>query len=540
MAPKFIDYLTKQLRKHLMLVVIGTTIFFMTLSITAVHMYSYKQLDQDRNEIKTLLKKDYNILEKGIENIESSDFEPDKLSDNITSIMYGLRSQSQIKFNFTVLDQNQEVVSSNLYPSNREILLNSDEYHSAMRQLEVLNTAQIVDNPISGYNVFQKSIMTMLIKTDSYTYIFEPLLESFVELEHMTSSNIIISDRYDNILFDNTLAFGNSLNKVEIDYSEYIVGVDTLEMYTLRTVKEKILPLSVIIYTILTVIITLIVLLQLLKPLSRRLSKTLDAPLGELLNAIEENKDGNLDYFIESHHFTEFDNIYSEFNDLMKSTKSLMVRNEELSETKKLIEIKHLKNQFNPHFIYNTLESIRYEINFNHKNASDMVLALGRLMQYSIENTSQLVTVSEDMKYIEDYLILQKMRFKDRLKYTIDIEDQLLIKKIPKLIIQPIIENSIKHNMEKVNSLTIFIRGTVIGKNVYFVIEDDGVGIDDSMVDSIRESLEHQDPKEENLGLYNINRTIKLMYGEYYGLALENDYGLRVIVNIPIEGEDYD
>ena len=71
MAPKFIDYLTKQLRKHLMLVVIGTTIFFMTLSITAVHMYSYKQLDQDRNEIKTLLKNNFNTTQSDSYNAKS-------------------------------------------------------------------------------------------------------------------------------------------------------------------------------------------------------------------------------------------------------------------------------------------------------------------------------------------------------------------------------------------------------------------------------------------------------------------------------------
>ena len=94
--------------------------------------------------------------------------------------------------------------------------------------------------------------------------------------------------------------------------------------------------------------------------------------------------------------------------------------------------------------------------------------------------------------------------------------------------------------MEKVHALTIYIRGTVIGNNVYFVVEDDGVGMSEDQVISIRESLDKQDLKEVNLGLFNINRTIKLMYGEQYGVALENDYGLRVIVNIPTEGDNHD
>lgn len=540
MTPKFTDYLTKQMRKYMTLVVISTTVFFMVLSIIAAQAYTHFRLNGDNQKIKMILQDDHNAIMEYIEEIETMDNNEEGFSDSLTRMMYDLRSKSQVKFNFTILDETQEVLSSNLYPDNREVLLKSKEFKSALRQLEVLDKAMIVDNPITGYNTFQESMMTMVIKTDSYYFIFEPLLESFVELEHMISSNIIIADRYDNILFDNTRGFGDSLNKVNIDYSEYMVVSDQFDLYTLRTVKEKILPASLIVYTIMMVALTLIVLLQLLKPLSSRLVKTLDAPLDDLLHAIEENKDGNLDYYIESHHFMEFDKIYTEFNELMRSTKTLMNRNEELLETKKQIEIKHLKNQFNPHFIYNTLESIRYEVNFNQSNASDMILALGRLMQYSIENTNTLVEVQEDIKYIEDYLTLQKMRFKDRLHYTIDIEDKLMSKKIPKLIIQPIIENSIKHNMEKVHVLTIYIRGTVIGNNVYFVVEDDGVGMSEDQVISIRESLDKQDLKEVNLGLFNINRTIKLMYGEQYGVALENDYGLRVIVNIPTEGDNHD
>ena len=85
-----------------------------------------------------------------------------------------------------------------------------------------------------------------------------------------------------------------------------------------------------------------------------------------------------------------------------------MTKNEDLSETKKIMEIKHLKNQFNPHFMYNTLESIRYEVMFDQITASDMLLSLGRLMQYSFETLDKLVKVKEDFKYLEDYLKLQK------------------------------------------------------------------------------------------------------------------------------------
>lgn len=170
---------------------------------------------------------------------------------------------------------------------------------------------------------------------------------------------------------------------------------------------------------------------------------------------------------------------------------------------------------------------------FNPKNASFMLLSLGRLMQYSIENEEDFVYLYEDIAYLEDYLRLQKMRYKNRLDYDINIDQEVEEIKIPKLIIQPLIENSIKHNMEKVEKLSIEIKSKIIDEDVYFIVKDDGIGIDEVELDNIMKMIKSEENRGESIGLYNIDRTVKLIFGEEYGINLKNFGGLEVTLKIP-------
>lgn len=537
MSPKFKDYLAKQLKNYLVIVVLSTTAIFIALTFSAFSLYANLKLKQDNNKITEIIQKDYDniynsflYIDKEIESI--SEGKKDELYDHL----YTLRSNSEIKFNFTILDFNNNVIVTNLYKDNEEIMLASYEYRSAINQFNVLNSNRVTEEAIKDYNDFQKSVMTIVFRGENGYFIVEPLYESFIKVEHQLSSNLVVTDRYNNVLYDNTSRYQNEIGKLKYDNKDNEIYTQTLEVFNVTSIKAKTITPAVVVYTITAVIIALIMLLKMLNPVIKKIVKGLDVPLDELLRAIEANKNGNLDYYIDSHHFLEFDTIYQEFNDLMQSTKELMTKNEDLSETKKIMEIKHLKNQFNPHFMYNTLESIRYEVMFDQITASDMLLSLGRLMQYSIENLDKLVKVKEDFKYLEDYLKLQKMRFKERLDYTIDLNETISDFKIPKLLIQPIIENSIKHNMESVDILKIVISGYRISDEIYFEVRDYGLGINQSKISEINETLNKKNIATNNLGLHNINRTIKLMYGEDYGLYLSNeDKGLKVTVKLPLE-----
>lgn len=537
MSPKFKDYFSKQFKNYLVVVILSTTLLFITLTFGAFQIYTHVRLKNDNAKVSQLFEKELDRIYAEYINLDKSvDFEDTNSVDKLYHDLYSIRSSSQIKYNFTILDIEENVTVTNLYKYNEDLLVASHQLSSAISQLNTFKRDKAVEESISQYNDFQKSTMTMVFKGENSYFVLEPLYESFINLEHELSSNIVITDRYDNILFDNSLRYQDGIGKLLIDKNNNMKITRANDYFNVTNIKPKVVTTGIVLYTITTVGIALLVLLKMLNHLTKKIVVELNAPLDELLTAIEANKDGNLDYFIKEHHFFEFDKIYLEFNNLMHSTKQLMIKNENLAKTKQEIEIKHLKNQFNPHFMYNTLESIRYEVMFDQETASEMLLSLGRLMQYSIENTNTLVSIVDDVKYLEDYLKLQKMRFGERLEYVIDLDENIKYDVIPKLLLQPVIENCIKHNMDRVNKLNIYIHAYKSEECIIFDVRDNGLGISDSRLLYLQASLMNKDNKTNNFGLHNINRAIKLMYGEEYGLSVENKkQGLLVSLKLPIE-----
>lgn len=138
---------------------------------------------------------------------------------------------------------------------------------------------------------------------------------------------------------------------------------------------------------------------------------------------------------------------------------------------------------------------------------------------------------------MENYLKLQKMRYDDRLQYNISIDESLLDYEIPKLLFQPIVENSIKYSMESTNLLNIEIEIKKVGNDISIKVEDNGPGIDKQEYERIQDILEDENAEPLNIGLYNVHRTIKLLYGNDYGLKVESSqWGTKVVLLIPIRG----
>ena len=217
-----------------------------------------------------------------------------------------------------------------------------------------------------------------------------------------------------------------------------------------------------------------------------------------------------------------------------------MRHNSELAERKRTMEIKQLEEQFNPHFIFNVLETLRYEIVIDAQKASEMVMAFANLMRYSIYYGSTIVPLQTDIEYINDYLLLQKMRYNRRLNYHIDIPEELFDCKVPKLLLQPVVENSLVHGMKDIRSITINITGRLDGGDLVLSVEDNGSGISEERLTALREGLEQEDTYREHIGLYNSHRVVRLLYGPDYGLTIESTpgKGTQVRVKLPADMEE--
>ena len=203
-----------------------------------------------------------------------------------------------------------------------------------------------------------------------------------------------------------------------------------------------------------------------------------------------------------------------------------------------LATVQILESQFNPHFLFNTLESIRYMIKFGPGEAEKMLVSLSRMLRYSIQNGKDVVTVKEEMDFISRYLQVMLYRYGDRLRYSIDLEEGSRGASIPRMTLQPIVENSIKYGFgEDRDCLEIRI-STRIQKGVLSVIiADDGVGIRPELLEELKANLDQGQNQTDHIGIYNVHKRIRLVYGSRYGVGIDSkiEEGTVVTLRVPCE-----
>ena len=331
-------------------------------------------------------------------------------------------------------------------------------------------------------------------------------------------------------------------NIVTLNGKRYHVHQETfadngLVLYTLVSLEFQ---RGLITYGLLFLGLAGLLMFIMLPPLTQRITRKNLQAIDELQKSVEEMGRGNMDYPLKSQVFAEFQVLNNAFRNMVLQREELMRHNSELAERKRTMEIKQLEEQFNPHFIFNVLETLRYEIVIDAQKASEMVMAFANLMRYSIYYGSTIVPLQTDIEYINDYLLLQKMRYNRRLNYHIDIPEELFDCKVPKLLLQPVVENSLVHGMKDIRSISITITGRLDGGDLVLCVEDNGSGISGERLQALREGLEKEDTCGEHIGLYNSHRVVRLLYGPGYGLTIESTpgEGTQVRIKLPADMEE--
>lgn len=232
--------------------------------------------------------------------------------------------------------------------------------------------------------------------------------------------------------------------------------------------------------------------------------------------------------------------------------RELLDMKELISLTKKQAEYLALQNQINPHFLYNTLEGIRSEALYaGIDSVAEMTEALATFFRYTISNVENLVTLEDELANIENYYIIQQFRFGKRLQYHVEMdadeEREILKYKLPKLILQPIVENAIYHGIERKTGdglLSIQIENT--DSRCIITVSDNGLGMSETVVDGLNEKLKatsidtfHQDKKGGSIAIENVNNRIKILFGEEYGIYIYSklNVGTDVEITLPIVKE---
>lgn len=236
----------------------------------------------------------------------------------------------------------------------------------------------------------------------------------------------------------------------------------------------------------------------------------------------------------------EVTSLSTAFGHLVIRIQELMnkVRNEEIVLRK--TELRALQAQINPHFLYNTLDSIAWMCEEGRtKDAVEMVNALARLFRISISKGHELIPVEKEVEHAKSYLQIQKFRYKNQFQYSFEVQESCLGYYCNKITLQPIIENAIYHGLNRmIDEGFIEIRIFEDGDDVVFTVEDNGVG----MTKEQCESILHKEVKGQTggIGIKNVNDRVKIYFGEQYGMKIESelDEGTKVSIRMPKLKED--
>jgi len=186
-----------------------------------------------------------------------------------------------------------------------------------------------------------------------------------------------------------------------------------------------------------------------------------------------------------------------------------------------------LTNQINPHFLFNTLNSIATLIRINPDNARNMIYRLSKILRRLLRKTENYSPLREEIAFIDDYLAIEMVRFGEKLKFEKNIEPATLSRLVPSMILQPIIENSIRHGLSnKVEGGTVRLRTWLEGTRLNISIEDDGIGIDEEKLEALFES---------GIGVSNVNERLRVLFGAGYRIAVDSKRGegTRTRIEIP-------
>lgn len=270
------------------------------------------------------------------------------------------------------------------------------------------------------------------------------------------------------------------------------------------------------------------------------ISSNLTSPIKKLINAMKKVNEGDF----KKTNFKYNDEIGilgKQYNEMIDNISNLIEKVYKLQIKEKEAELKALQAQINPHFLYNTLDTIFWRAEkAKEKDISEMVYALSKIFRLTLNNGHETTLVRAEKEFIHYYLLLQKNRYKDKLTYNIEIAEELLDFKIPKLILQPFVENAIMYGTEKDDEQSLItIKGVYKNGKINFSIEDNGIGMSEEKIRKLLDVSHIADQIEEKKGyaIYNISQRLALYYNNDYQLIINSDIGKGTKIQIIIPTE---
>lgn len=267
------------------------------------------------------------------------------------------------------------------------------------------------------------------------------------------------------------------------------------------------------------------------------ISNTVTKPIQKLVKIMRQIKKGDMSVRMETVDNHEIDMLTRGFNSLMDRVQTLLEEIVVEQQAKQQFEFKLIQSQMNPHFLYNSLETI---LSLNklgrHDEAMQVIRTLAEFYRLSLSRGSDVIRISDEVQIIRDYLEIQKVRYSQYMSYMLDFQNDIMDYSVPKLTLQPLVENAIYHGLKsRGNRGKLELQGYSENGRIVLVVGDDGAGIPAEKIAMLLGENRPQPGKAISFGLASVDRRIKLLYGYEYGLQIESEIGsyTKIIITLP-------
>ena len=450
-----------------------------------------------------LVTKDGRLITTGMEEemVTSADmmaqkWYQDALEHSNVPIIQSIKNQN----NQIVISISQEVKSNT--GENLGVIRLDVDYHELEKYVKELSLGE------NGY--------AFVIQKDG-TLIYHPDSEAFESVDKQMSVQEISNSPMDSMVSDDFF-----VHKSPIENSDWIlVGVSSFSRFKEDSVK---LLGIVSVVGVLSLLICMLGIFTLIRYQLLPVKK-----LGQVMRRVEE---GDTTIRAEEKGAQEFQALAGTFNQMLERIETLMKEEKEQEALTRIYELKALTSQINPHFLYNTLDTIIWMAEFqDHQKVVDITKALSNYFRLSLNAGEEIVTLRQEIEHVRQYLFIQKERYGDKLEYEIDEPDDIPDIKLPKIVLQPLVENAIYHGIKESErpgkiTLTVYKRDTFID----ICIADNGVGIKENTTST----------KElGGVGIKNIKERLTLFFGEAFSMEIESEPNAytKVYLHLPLKEE---
>lgn len=361
------------------------------------------------------------------------------------------------------------------------------------------------------------------------------------------ADDVLITDRFDTVFVGGAHVFTGRFNKLEADVRQakgvkdtpwgvYYISSEACGTYRVYAALPCGDVLRTARFLLLMVLVFFAAMIAAIQISTKRVAQEKTRVIDEIATACDLVSHGNLNTELTISSHDEFQVIAQAYNTMLENVRKSMEKSVKLGRDTAVAQIRQMESQFNPHFLFNTLENIRFMVRLDPSAADAAMVQLAQLMRYSIKQEGMTVSLKEDLRYIESYMSILKMRFGSRLSYETRIPDELMRRRIPKLIVQPILENAVKYGMEKKRELKIEIEARCVGERLEISIRDNGPGIEPEVMETLTQYMENPDmERKTSFGLMNVHDRLRLMYGKRYGIRIQTQQGrtTEVVLSLP-------